>query len=341
MTPVYFPHTLLDHNEIEMLTTLFDQTVVYTPMQSIVPPSMERWQSEGHLQIRQPMTGDETLLMQQIAAYKQWGADHQRKGKLDTTLLKLDPDRTPFFDHSSTSQIKMDIKSIRSKGTGAEEATAKRADRIRLNTRLFLCMAQHFDQQTRELADDLQACDNQTRQLLAQLRGDAAPLPAETAPAGKTTIDTPGDFMIENRILAWCRLFIEDSPWLKTRPSPFWVTHSSEAVACITDHCNSLKSKAVLGPLTPKTLAGSWKEDFKQFLTDLVTTDHIPIPESLSNTVAAPAEAACWLHLYGVERETVVEKASRPPKLTALIKEVKTNIFGDKPLIIALISPFA
>ena len=339
MTPLYFPHTLLDRKEVAALRSLFDQTVVYTPMQSIVPASMERWQTEGGILIRQPVTGDEDLLNRQMAAYKQWGVIHQRKGKLDTALWKLDSEHTPFFDDNATSQIKMDIKSIRSKGTSDEEGAAKDAGFDRLKARLFICMAQQFDQQTRELTDDLKACDDQTRQLMAQLKGVNAPPAAEAEPTESPAFDTPGSFMIENRIGAWCRLFIEDRTWLKTQPGPFWVTHSSEAVACIRDHCSSLETKAVLGPLTPATVTDSWKRMLKEYLTDLSDAPDTPVPDGLSKKDAAPSKTADCLHLYCIERDALIEQTARPTKLMTLIKEAQNIILDNNPLIVALISP--
>ena len=206
MTPLYFPHTILNRKEAGELRLFSKPTVIYTPMRAILPESMERWHREGSIVIRQPVTGDETRLKRQIEAYQRWGADHQRKGKLDTALLKLDSEHTPFFDDNATSQIKKEIKSSHPNDTGIATAATKSADLARFNARLFLSMAQNFDQQTRELADDLSACDERTRQLLDQLRGDDPSLAADTEPTARHTIDTPESFMIENRVMAWCRL---------------------------------------------------------------------------------------------------------------------------------------
>jgi hypothetical protein len=330
---------MLNRKEAEELRLFFKQTVVYTPMRSTLPESMERWQREGSIVIRQPVTGDETRLNRQIEAYKRWGAEHQRKGKLDTALLKLDSERTPFFDDNATSQIKKEIKSIRPKDAGVEAAATKGADLARFNARLFLSMAQNFDQQTRELADDLRACDNRTQQLLAQLRGDDPSLAADTESTVKHTIDTPESFMIENRIMAWCRLFIEDQHWLQTQPRPFWVTHSSEAVACVLDHCSHVEPRAALGPFTPATVTDQCKDLLTQYLTDVSRAPATSAPEGILKKAAGLPETASWLHVFCIERETITEHTVRSPKLPTLIKEAQNDILDGQPLIIALISP--
>jgi len=197
MKPIYFPFTYISRPVIQALSACFRQTVVYQPSALRIPEEMHKWTESGVLDIRVPVKGREDKLAAILKDYENWTNLHHG-GALD--YFKARHDSVPFFDETSASQIRADIK-----GENRKSQSQDKSEDL-LNARFFLHIAQDLDLQNNKLSRDLLLIEAMEQNFMNNLKGeDKIPQP-ETTAKGKFKIDDHGIYMTAERLEAWIHL---------------------------------------------------------------------------------------------------------------------------------------
>ncbi len=263
MVPVYFPHTYLSETTLAGLAACFRSVVLYQPTQRHLPARLHRWQQDGRVEIRIPVTTQEQEIDDKLKAFTHWGGMHA-KSQLD--FYRYSGETVPFFSDTATANIRAEIK---------KNAPASRPDPL-FTARLFLQFAQEFDRQNEEMHQELAALAKREHDLFSSLRGT---LPLETADAstsGKTEAQRGAEFMVPERMVAWAHLYRFDLAMQKgPRPSVF-VT-SQRAVIDWLGERNSAMQKVLSIDSIPLGLSddgrtADWRVKIDEALASLCTT---------------------------------------------------------------------
>jgi hypothetical protein len=255
MIPVYFPFTFLPVKTGLALRAWFEQVAVYLPSGRNLPPGMADLASEGGIDLRRPFKNHDEKIAAACRTYREWGALHEEN---TLTVFKSRSGSVPFFDASTTQKIRSDIENY---PHGAAEE-----DSPEFTARVFLQLAQEFDQDQDELTRALYAVDSRKQDLFDALMGEGT---REAAGAGAP--DTPlhpssRDHMIEERLKAW--LFFM---WHDTLFSGLFVTDHQAVWELLLEHASGAETIFDLPSLpiaANQTL--DWPEKLVAFLETLV-----------------------------------------------------------------------
>jgi hypothetical protein len=219
MKAIFFPYTYISGKVAKALNSWFREIIVYHPYKFDDPAIMNDAESIDLVSIRTPVSGDEDLIKRIIQDFKAWGNIHD-SGEMDR--MKFTGNTIPFFDENSINQIKADIK--REMPNPAE----MKEDRL-LNARVFLHFAQEFDKQNDEIRQRLLLCEEIEQKLVDDImridKNDAD----QNKPDGFLP-DNSDNFMMEQRIAAWSRLFMHEKEC-----APLFITTSMQAIEYLTD----------------------------------------------------------------------------------------------------------
>ena len=129
MKPICFPFTYVSDSVGQALTACFGQFVVYQPLAGKIPEQMCPWVEKGVLDIRGPVTENQTDLETMVRNYMSWAELHFDGLRPKSPFLQTWKDAIPFFDGSSSSQVVADIKNLAysKPGSGAPEPHAPAA----------------------------------------------------------------------------------------------------------------------------------------------------------------------------------------------------------------------
>ena len=210
MKPIYFPFTFISAKTAEIIHSFFDQLVLYQPSNLKAPEILYKMAEEKTLCLRAPVSGDEDRLRMVFKDYQNWINYHQIT---DTAFLKTQSGSIPFFSDTSISQIKSDIKKITAN-------KIKKENEDLFIKRLFLYLAQEYDNQQFELDRELLLLDKLNRTFICNLKGE----PEEYFNRKTFTPDDSGAFMFQHRFKAWAQLFLEDD-----EISAFFITNYKSA----------------------------------------------------------------------------------------------------------------
>jgi len=222
MKPIYFPFTFVSDRVAKAVTACFGQFIVYRPLNDKLPEQMQPWVDQGVLDLRLPVTENEKALKTAVKNYLDWANLHMQGSVKKTADLKSRMGALPYFDDASTSRILADVK---------EKIHGDPAGKIMdstLSARIFLCLAQEFDRQNQEVADEIYRYHQQEADLIRQLKMEEDPLADEIQE--KPLPDLFADYMISDRLEAWTRIFLRDPD-----AAALFVTHSPAVMAHLLD----------------------------------------------------------------------------------------------------------
>ena len=223
MKVMFFPFTHINNTVAEALNAWFSRIIVYRPSNLDFPAIMNNAESTDLVSIRTPVTGDEDLIKRIIQDFKAWGDIHHND---EMEAIKFTGNTIPFFDENSINQIKTDIKK------GLSNPAEMEKDHL-LNARVFLHLAQEFDQQNDEMKQELLLCEELEQKLVSDLMGTGNKGADQNKTKGFSP-DSSGNFMIEQRIAAWSRLFMHEQECV-----PLFITTSRQAIEYLTDKAGS------------------------------------------------------------------------------------------------------
>jgi hypothetical protein len=204
MTPVYMPFTYLPESTARNLAALVGPVVVYQPMETGIADTLSTLASQGIIEIRIPLTGDETRLSAALAEFTQWAQMNPGKFTPGTDFFSSRQGEVPFFDESTVNRIRSDIKNY-----GKPDNTAD-GHEAGFSARLFLAVAQDNDMATDHLDHDLRHFKTLEQGLLDTfVDGDEADFDRHGLGTGIWRED-PGARLTEQRIRAWATLAAAD-----------------------------------------------------------------------------------------------------------------------------------
>jgi hypothetical protein len=215
MKPVYFPFTYVPQWVAETLAACFKQFTVYQPSGRKLPPEMLPWSEANVMEVRVPVQTEDEALAKMAKEFQTFAGLHHDSKNLKTAVFRGQQGAIPCFSESAVSRIVSDVKK------NSRTAPAEADFDPLFCAQVFLDFAQEFDRQSAEINRDLGVNDRLSRDLLKEISGKKENgLPATPFNA-EIRIEDPAEYMAQDRLQAWCRLFMIDPV-----DSRFFVTSS-------------------------------------------------------------------------------------------------------------------
>ena len=234
--PVYFPFTYISEGVASNLSAFFQKTDVYLPSSLNIPEKMEQYSSKRIIDIQIPSTNDEDKLFEFSNNFKNWINTHDGA---EISFLNTQADTIPCFDESSPLKIKTDIKEQ------LLESSEQVSDPL-FYARLFLNTAQEFDMQQEEINLKLKSCDNISRNLFDELKGENEDL---FQPDIAEKNSDPGHYKTENRIKAWVKLFLAGQRKNNAENKNIFITTSQSVLDYVIDKIPDTKKMSEIQSL--------------------------------------------------------------------------------------------
>ncbi|MGD1986791.1 MAG: hypothetical protein PVI49_04535 [Desulfobacterales bacterium] len=217
--PIYFPFTYVPQWVAEAFAHSFKQFWVYQPSAKDLPAEMQTWVDKKAINVCVPVMAEDKKFAEVVRAFNRFAHLHVDGKNLRTVAFWNRDGAVPFFDETSASQIAADLKKDPTQKTGLADLDSL------LHARVFLAFAQEFDRQNAEIQQELSMTDRHSKDLLKNLSGQTDEASAVTRLTTEIKVDDPGEYMAQDRLQTWIRLFMEkpiDSGFLVTSsPSIF------------------------------------------------------------------------------------------------------------------------
>jgi len=204
MKPVYFPFTYIPTAIMESLRSCFRQLVVYQPSHRKLPETMQKWLTNGILDIRTPLKGDEEKLDAALNDFRAWINFHN-----GSEIAVLKTQGVPYFDDSLESQIRSTVKKKIQEPGSQNESTQGKRDSL-FHVRVFLQFAQEYDIQNEGIHHDFDFLERKEQELIMNLRQGKEPFYQYLAGNKALFSEESGNYMISERLDAWARLMQHD-----------------------------------------------------------------------------------------------------------------------------------
>ena len=160
-----------------------------------------------------------------------------------------------------------------------------------LRARVFLEFAQKFDRQNIELQQELEETDRRSEDLLKNLSGQKNSGLAPRPLTAEIKFDEPGDYMPQDRLQAWIRLFLE-----KPIDSGFLVTSSPTIFNSLVEDLVSDEKIVEFNGLpalaSDDDALMDWREAFCQQIKNGVESDEPFAETALAHRPPLPRQAA-------------------------------------------------
>jgi len=289
MKPLYFPFTYVPESVGKILATCFSQTAVYQISAKKIPEDMQELSQEGILDIRIPVEVNGKFLDKVLKDYRAWVNIHQGT---ETAFLAAMANKIPFFDESSSSQIRANLKKI-----GKQVPQEEKPDPL-FNAKLFLHMAQEFDLQMEALDQDMMDIEAMEDDFMKNLKWEDEDDHARGASRKALEKEDPGHYMTKERIDAWTSLMLQDS-----EVSGLYVT-TSQAILEHLIEINPEMEQVVCLDAIP--MGGDENETLSNWQHDLIET----------------------LKMLAIENWPVAtENMASPPEISGKATDVKLTIY--------------
>ncbi|MCP3953672.1 MAG: hypothetical protein GY697_15855, partial [Desulfobacterales bacterium] len=259
--PVYFPMTYLSAAAESRLSACFPQTVVYRPSDRTLPEAMQSALDADRIKVQTPVAAESDRLAELMKAYYAWAEEN--KG-VDLSVFKGRESRIPFFEDTSISHIRQNIRNMGN--AGVKEAAGDPVFRARL----FLEMAQELDRQNSELERSLDDVRVKEDSMLADLLGDAGDPGGIKTVFRADSVADPGAYMTGTRLQTWWQLARNEPV-----PGNLLVTDSPAVIAYLVEKEPGLK-KAGEPLRLPFRLSGNqpaavWQDRLLDYLVQLTS----------------------------------------------------------------------
>ncbi|UCH20234.1 MAG: hypothetical protein JSU83_16985 [Deltaproteobacteria bacterium] len=310
MKPVYFPFTYISKPVVDALSTFFRQTVIYQPASFTAPENIQNWSQRGLIELRIPISGDEEKLAAILKDYKDWAKLHHDSRGLKNAFIRTLPKTIPFFDETSASRIKADIKK------DLQHKASPITPEPVFTARLFLALAQEYDLENERLGRELFSVEAMEKILLKNLHGQAG---ARHIFAGKinnseTMLHDIDVYMIPERFKAWFQLMHYDREHDGIE-SCLWITSSHSALTHLLDSAMGAEKICTIGPIPvcEKKSADivTWQDNLLNQLRPLTTSGEMPAVKVTVPPLDRTPKFSASLTVYLVPGETPVALFSR------------------------------
>ncbi|MCP4366962.1 MAG: hypothetical protein GY797_02435 [Deltaproteobacteria bacterium] len=279
MKPIYFPFTYISKPMAEILHACFGKTVVYQPRKKNIPEEIHRLAERGVLDIsisEEAKKKDEEKLSAILKEYDAWANLHQESRGIHLDFFKAMNNKIPFFNDTSASQIKADIKDITD-----GNPVRKKIDPI-FNARIFLSIAQNFDIQNDIIIQDMASFETARMDLIKSLRAEDEVSPGVTGYQDEFTTGNlaDSDHMITERIEAWTLLMCCDPMHRTGEMSGLFVTKSRQAIDYLLEKTpeaeNVFSIDAIPMPKYPVKKPAKWFRDLMEYF-EIVSESSMPL----------------------------------------------------------------
>ncbi len=295
MKPIYFPFTFISNQVVEALSACFKQTVLYQISKKHGPEKMLDSNKSDGVDIRIPVEGNEKKLDLILKDFRTWANHHQGS---EISFLKTQANNIPFFEESSSSQIMAEIKK-----KGDEHHPPEKTDDC-MNARLFLLLAQEYDQQNHTLDEEFLLFKAMEKDLMSNIKGENNDSHIKTLGNQTMETDDPGHFMTKERLENWAHLMQYDQ-----QGSALLVTGSRAVFEYLletapeSEELVRLNTIPILDSKVEET--ATWQDELMEALEMIATNDW---PSSKIDIFKAPAdieydrEVALTLHIIPDEK---------------------------------------
>lgn len=204
MIPAYMPFTHIPESTARLLFALVGPLVIYQPLKSNIHPGLSELATQGIVEIRTPIVRDDDRLRAALTEFTEWARLNPGKTTAGAGFFGSRQGEVPFFDETSITRIRSDLKNYAASDSQADESEAG------FSARLFLALAQDNDLAVHHLDNDLDRFNALEKNFLETLKdaGDAA----FKRQAYGTALwrEDPGAKLTGQRIRAWASLAAAD-----------------------------------------------------------------------------------------------------------------------------------
>ncbi len=296
MKPAYMPFTHVSADSARLLKALVGTVVVYQPLGTQIPEYLARMASQGLVETRAPMSGDDARLQAALAEFKAWAQMNPGRSTPGAGFVGARQGEIPFYEETAINRIRSDLNRYRFPDQGPDDMDAA------FGVRLFLAVAQENDQAGDLLDRDLNRFSTLEQAFLEALN-DADEVGFDRrAPGGAIWQEDPGARMTGQRIRAWARLAQADP----AGPDLLVTTSAAVMETIIEAHGDAMglhqraAVRIVIPPVDSAPLLGP-------VLADLAAAQRLSA-EALStfeSVAAATGEPAATVTLFATEGRSV------------------------------------
>jgi len=286
MKPFLFPYTYISAPELATCGRFFKGLKVVQFSNKTMPTEMQRLFETELVEAVMPDPATSAAFETALMETENWAQTH-RLGAV--SYAKGYRDRTPFFNASSVSQIRQDIRRA-----DQQAGSAGRDENEIMTAYILLYMAQAFDIQSQTVVQKLQQQATMEKALYAELKGDAS---LEHMDRGEDYSD-PAQFMLLDRLKAWSRVWMAGS-----NSGDLYITTRQAVIFLLQEHLlegeDFIPAATVAALDTGARTANEQVQDLWSYCHRLTTTDPADIRESgLLDIFTPPLAPSAGLQLY-------------------------------------------
>ena len=278
MKAIYFPFTYLSDHTARAVYTFFKQFSVLLPSEQNIPEGMKILAADNFIDLFIPVKDDVAKIDSALKEFRTWGNFH---GSEKSPLAKTMTNAIPFFDDTSIAQIRADVKK------NMETRKITKDDSLFV-ARIFLHFAQDFDAQQFEITSQLESFAQREQSIFSDLKemDDDEKIPVKK----NTKTEDPGNYMPEERISAWSRLFAQ-----APLDSALFVTNSISVLEILMEKHPHMVKIVSTGPILKDA-----DDEFENYLKDLAENSwdlQKKIPEKIFTTKKQGAGSHLTLYI--------------------------------------------
>jgi hypothetical protein len=295
MKPVLFPFTYMRVPDLKHCGRFFRGLKVFQFSHKYMPPEMQSLFDTDLVESVMPDPPTRLSFETALAETENWARSH-RLGA--ASYAKGYKDRIPFFDASSVSQIRQDIRRA-----NPQDPLADADENETMAAYIFLHMAQSFDIQNRTIIEQLRQQVSMEKSLYEALRGDEP----FTHMDGIENFEDPAEYMLLDRLKAWSRVWMTSSD-----SQDLFVTTHPAVIALIQEHFSENEDfvpVATVPAIDPKArTANAQYRDLGAFCRKLASSDQARFKENglPARYTPSPTASGC-LQIYLLPELTPVQ----------------------------------
>jgi hypothetical protein len=324
MKPAYMPFTHISGDTARLLKALVGPVVVYLPWCARIPDALVPLASQGLVETRAPMSGDDARLQTALTEFKDWAQMNPGRSTAGADFVGNRQGEIPFYEETAVNRIRSDLNRYRSSDRAPDDPDAA------FGVRLFLAVAQENDQAGDLLDQELHRFSTLEKAFLEDLNDTDEVGFTRRSPGAAIWQEDPGARMTAQRLRAWARLAQSDLP------APDLLVTTSAAVM---DTLMEAHGDAIgLQQLAAQRIAVPADDSaplLGALLADMLAAQR-PSAEALAafeSVAAATAQPAAMATLYAAERSSVAGVIDHLAAATAAPTEVD-RVDGRQGLIL-------
>lgn len=323
--PIYFPFTYVPQWVAETFAACFKHFCVYQPSGKDVPAEMQAWVAKNAMNICVPVPTEDENLAEVVREFQRFAHLHADGKNLRTAAFWNRQGAVPFFNETSASQIAADLKKDK-----ALDAGLAHPDTL-LRARVFLEFAQEFDRHNAELQQELDVNDRRSEDLLANLSGPKDNTPPVTRLTAEIRVDDPGEYMAQDRLQAWIRLFMEEPI-----DSGLLVTSSPSVFNYLVENQPTAEKILESKTLPAKTANDDWRDAFLNQIKHLVESEGLAAgDDSIQWPAGENYSANRTLTLYRLPGRSpadllgrILQSSTSAQNTSSQMPEIKNTLLG-------------